>query len=137
LGRIANLIGDAHTYVQFPRDHANLPLDVQRFGDEYRVTQVVAGLEKALGARVVKVQDTPIERARATLLALTPQDETPWLAEARVEGFLTTGMVLHGAGITRERNTARYTLADDAGREFAVDAHALPPGTRPRWIAAY
>jgi hypothetical protein len=136
LDRLSNLIGDAHTYVQFPPDHANLPLDLQRFGEEYRVTQVGAGLEKALGGRVVKVQNTPIERARATLLALTPQDETPWLADARVEGFLTIGMVLHGAGIIRNRNTARYTLADDAGREFAVDVHALPTGTRPTWIAA-
>jgi hypothetical protein len=136
LDRIANLIGDGHTYVQFPPDPANLPLEVQRFGEEYRVTHVGAGLEKALGALVVKVQDTPVERARATLLALAPQDETPWLADGRVEGFLTIGMVLHGAGIIRDRNMARYTLADDAGRQFAVDAHALAPQTRPRWIAA-
>jgi hypothetical protein len=33
-----------------------------------------------LDARVVKVGETPIARARDTLLALTPQDETQWLA---------------------------------------------------------
>ena len=49
LDRIANLIGDGHTYVQFPRDTANLPLNIKRFGDEYRVDFVAAGWEKALG----------------------------------------------------------------------------------------
>ncbi len=136
LDRIANLIGDGHTFVAFPPDSANLPIDVKRFGDEYRVTQVAAGLERTLGARVVKVHETPIARAREILLAITPQDETPWLADGRVEGFLTTGMALHGAGITPDRNTARYTLADDTGREFAVDVHAVPPGSRPTWISA-
>src|SRR5271166_6545919 len=40
LDRIANLIGDGHTYVQFPPDRANLPLNLERFGEEYRVTHV-------------------------------------------------------------------------------------------------
>jgi hypothetical protein len=137
LEHIANMIGDGHTNVAFPADKANLPLDVARFGDDYRVTLVGPGLEKALGARVVKVRDTPVARAREILLALTPQDETPWLADGRVEEFLTTGMVLHGTGIIPERNTARYTLADDAGHEFDVDVQALPPGASPKWVAAY
>jgi hypothetical protein len=136
LDRIANLIGDGHTYVRFPPDRANIPLDFERFGDEYRVTQVAPGLEKALGACVVKVHDTPVARARETLLALTPQDETEWLAEGRIEGFLTTGMMLHGAGIIPDRNITRYTFADDAGREFTMDVHALPPDARPKWIPA-
>jgi hypothetical protein len=137
LDRMANQIGDGHTYVGFPPDRANLPFGLHRFGDEYRVTAVAAGLEKALGARVVKIHDTPIARAREILLTLTPQDETTWLAEGRVENFLTIGLVLHGAGIIADRNTARYTLADDAGHEFAVDVHALPPDARPNWIHAY
>jgi hypothetical protein len=137
LDRIANLIGDGHTYVRFPPDVANLPLDVSRFGEDYRVTHVAPGLEKMLGARVVKVGGMPIERARATLLALTPQDETPWLAEGRVQGLLTTGLALHGSGIIPGRDAATYTLADDDGHEFAVEVRALPPGASPEWVTAY
>jgi hypothetical protein len=137
LNRLANLIGDGHTVVHIPPDRANLPLDVERFGEEYRVTKVAPGLEKALGARVVKLGETPVARARQMLLPLTPQDETEWLAEGRIEGFLTTGMVLRGAGIVQDRNTVRYTLADDTGREFAVAVHALSSGDRPKWVPAY
>jgi hypothetical protein len=137
LVRLASLIGDGHTNVQLPPDRANLPLDLERFGDEYRVAHAAPGLEKALGARVVKVGETPVARAREILLTLTPQDETEWLAEGRVQWLLTTGMVLHGTGIVPDRNTVRYTLADDAGQEFTVDVRALAPGDRLKWKPAY
>jgi hypothetical protein len=137
LDRIANQIGDGHTYVGLPPEHANQPLDLQRFGDDYRVTDVTPGCERALGARVVKIHETPIARAREMLLGLTAQDETESLAEARVERFLTIGMVLHGLGITPDRNLARYTMADDAGRQFVVEFPALAADARPSWIHAY
>src|SRR5262249_57113054 len=38
LERLANLVGDGHTNVQFPPDRANFPLNLLRFGDEYRAT---------------------------------------------------------------------------------------------------
>jgi hypothetical protein len=137
LDRIANLIGDGHTYVQFPPDTANLPLNIKRFGDEYRIDFVAAGWEKALGARVSKVQDVPIARAAELLLSMTPQAETLILAQARVENFLTMGIVLHGYGIIADRNSARYTLADDNGHEFTVDLQALPPDAKVKWVAPY
>jgi hypothetical protein len=137
MDRIANLVGDAHTYIAFPRDDANFPIDFGRFGGEYRVIAVGAGLEKAVGARVVKVQDMPVEQAREMLRAITPRDETPQLAETYIQGYLTQGMVLHGFGIIPERSAARYTLADDSGKEFTVEVHAVPPGTKVEWVPAY
>jgi hypothetical protein len=64
LDRIANSIGDAHTYVEFPVDTANLPLSLARFGGDYRVVAVGTGSEKALGTRVVNIGDTSIAQAR-------------------------------------------------------------------------
>ncbi len=137
LDRIANLVGDGHTFVEFPDDVARLPLEIRRFGEDYRVTAVAPGLEKALGTRVVKIHDTPVRRAAELLRSMTPQDETPYLAGARVENFLTLGIVLHGYGIIPDRRVAGLTLADDAGREFNVQARALAPDARPRWVHAY
>jgi hypothetical protein len=137
LDQIANLVGDGHTYVEFPDDTANLPLVIKQFGDDYRVTAVGPGLEKALGARVLRIQETPIARARELLFTMTPQNETLYLAQARIENFLTMGIVLHGYGIIPDRGVAKYALADDAGREFIVEAHAMTPGTKVKWIHAY
>jgi hypothetical protein len=137
LDRIANLVGDGHTFVEFPDDSASLPLRINQFGAEYRVSAVVPGLEKALGARVVKIGDTPIGRARELLLSMTPQAETPFLADARVESFLTRGIVLHGFRIVPDRSVAKFALADDSGSEFIVEARAFARDAKPEWIPAF
>jgi hypothetical protein len=137
LDRIANLVGDGHTFVEFPEDLARFPLQIRRFGGLYRVTAVAPGFEKALGARVLRIHQTPIARAGELLLAMTPQDETPFLAQARVEGFLTLGIALHGHRIISDRRSASFTLADDAGREFVVEARAMAPDASPEWIPAF
>jgi len=128
MDRVANLIGDGHTYIRTPEENANFPIDLERFGDEYRVAGTASGNEKALGARVIKIQDMSITRAYELLYALTPADETQALRDLRVLGFLTTGIFLHGVGIIPDRNVARYTFRDDNGREFTMDVHAVPAG---------
>jgi len=125
---IVNLIGDAHTYLKVPEDDANFPIDIQRFGDEYRLTATASGNQNALGARVIKIQDTSIAWAHELLSRLTPPDETEVLRNLRITGFLTTGIFLHGMGVIPDRNVARYTLADDNGKEFTIDVHAVKPG---------
>ena len=137
LDRIANLVGDGHTFVEFPDDTARLPLQIKRFGEEYRVTAVAPELGTALGARVLRIQDTPIAGARELLLTLTPQDETPFLAQARVERFLTLGIVLHGYGIMPDRRIAKLALADEAGREFIVEARAAAPNETIKWVDVF
>ena len=42
LDRIATSIGDAHTYINFPPDDANLPIDIEQFGGDYRVIKAAA-----------------------------------------------------------------------------------------------
>ena len=137
LDRIANLVGDGHTLVELPDDMARLPVQIKQFDDEYRVAAVAPGMEKALGARVLRIHDTPIARARELLLTLSPQDETPFLAQARVERFLTLGIVLHGYGIIPDRGIAKLALVDDAGREFIVEARAIAPNATINWVPVF
>ena len=137
MDRIANLIGDGHTYIRFPQDYANLPIDIARFGDEYRVVRTANGNEKALGARVIKIADTPIARAHEMLMALTPSDETEVLRNDRATGFLTIGLVLHGNGVVRDRNLVSYGLADDDGKEFTVNVHSVTRSEKLNWTYPY
>ena len=139
MNRLANTIGDGHTYLLSPTDDATLSLKLDRFGDDYRVVTVTSGNEGALGRRIIKIDDTPIARAHELLLSLTPADETEVLRESRLTVLLTRGCVLHGAGIIQDRNSARYTLADDGGREFPLVVHpiAAVDGKQPSWICAF
>ena len=127
--RVTSLVGDAHTYLQTPQDSAGFPIDIARFGEDYRIVSVVAGLENGLGARVVKIGDVPIARAAELCKELFSRDENPPLAEAFIDDALTTGATLHGLGITSDRSTARYTLVEENGREFILDVHTPPPGS--------
>ena len=137
MNRIVNLIGDGHTYIRVPTDNARFPIDLQRFGEDYRVIATTSQYEKALGTRLTKIQDTPIAGAREAILTLTPFDETQVLRDSRITDFLTLGIVLHGTGIIPDRNVARYVFAEDNGRDFVIDVHAVPPGgsSKLNWIS--
>jgi Peptidase family S41 len=137
MDRIVNLIGDGHTYIRVPADDANLPIDIQRFGDDYRLVAVADGNQNALGTRVIKVEDLPIDQARSLMLPLTPGDETQALQDLRAIDFLTGGIFLHGMGITPQREKVRYTVAGDDGHEFTIDVHAVAPEEKLNWTYAY
>jgi len=128
MSRIANLIGDGHTYLRIPHDDANFPFDFRRFGDAYRVTSAVVGQERALGARVLKVENTPIESALRLAREQTADDENEAYREAVAPLRLTVGILLHGWGMTGDRNIAHYTLSDGDG-EFTVEVRAPPPNS--------
>jgi len=86
----------------------------------------------------LKIHGIPIDRVSKSLEVLAPADETRSLGDARVDYFLTSGMLLHGMGIIPDRNLARYTLAGDDGKEFTVDIHALQPDAGdPNWVYAF
>jgi hypothetical protein len=132
LQRIVSLIGDAHTYLQTPQDSASdLPIDIARFGEDYRIVSVDPELASALGARVIKVGDLPVAQAAELCKELFSRDENPDASDSFVNNALTSGGTLHGLGITSDRNLVRYTLVDDSGREFVVDAHSSASEAAP------
>jgi hypothetical protein len=135
--RIANMIGDGHTGLVFPPDRRNMPLELSRFGQAYRVTAAGPGLEKALGAEVLKIDDTPIAKAHDLALTITPRGELDELREGRVPFYLVRGMALHGLGITARRDRATYTLRGEDGRVFTVQAQGLEPGRQVEMKSAF
>jgi hypothetical protein len=125
IDRIANAIGDGHTFVIWPDDLAHVPLNISMFDGVYRNAGVQQGNERALGARIVSVGGVPIDQVLEKLRTLTPAAETQMLADIRIEDFLTIGMLLHGTGIIPDRSVITYTLADDNGQQFTMTLHGM------------
>ena len=126
LVRIASSVGDGHTHFEPPEDVAAFPISFRRFGNAYRVSAIDANMDaRALGARVVKIENTTFSEARKRLLSLMPQDENSNLGLARLEWIMNEGLYLHGLGLIPDRNTVHYTLVDLAGKEFTLELHAL------------
>ena len=126
LERIACLIGDAHTYIRLPADCPDLPLVIGRFGDEYRVARVAPGMEKALGAKVLAIGGTPVAKARELLRPLSPREIFENRADVVAAIDFTAGCALHAVGISQDRASASYTLQNDSGEQFTVEAKATP-----------
>jgi Peptidase family S41 len=72
---------------------------------------------------LLKIDDTQVNRAQKLLLTLTPADETQALRNVRATALLNDGMVLHGLGITTDRDTVRYIVLTDAGSEVTLEYH--------------
>jgi hypothetical protein len=125
LSQLVNAIGDGHTGIVSPPSRENMPIELSEFGGDIRVTAAGAGLEKAIGAKVLKIGDTAIGQARTLALTLTPKQELPELREGRIVVYLARGLTLHGLGIIPDRTRAVYTLQDDAGQVFQLEVHGL------------
>ena len=129
LTQLINAIGDGHTGIIAPPNHDAMPLELAQIGGEFRIVAVGPGLGRALEGTVVKIDGTPIAKAHALALTLTPANELPPLREGRVNSFLARGDMLHGLGITQRRDRARYAVKDDWGAVFSVTAKGLATGT--------
>jgi hypothetical protein len=128
LQRIAKSIGDGHTGIGAPADRRVMPIEVTKFGDDFRVTAAGPGLEDTLGARIRQIGGMPIDDVWRRTLTLAPQGELKELREGDALIYLARGYALHGLDITKDRNHAVYALEGDRGRVFARDIQGLMPG---------
>ena len=139
IDKIANAIGDGHTFVMWPDDFAHVPLEIGLFGHDYRVTGVLPGNERALGARIVKVGDIPIGETIRRLRSVTPAAETKVLGDIRMEDFLAIGMILHATGVIPDRNSVRYTLVRDHGAPFEITLQGMTQNdfANVKWVRPF
>jgi hypothetical protein len=128
LQKIAKSIGDGHTGVVAPKDRRVMPLKVGRFGSDFRIVATGPGLERAFGARLVKIGGMPIGEVWQRVMTLTSSDELMELRTGEALIYLTRGYALHGLGVTADRTHAVYSLEDDAGQDFDFDVTGLLPG---------
>jgi hypothetical protein len=135
--QLARMIGDGHTGFQAPPEFASqLPIKLQRFGDDYRITDVAPGAESLLGARLVAIDGVPVDEVHRRLLTVTPADEGIGVREGLADRRMALGLFLHGLGVTPRRDQARVTATSDDERTLTVDLTALPAGVTPQWTSA-
>jgi hypothetical protein len=135
--QIINSIGDGHSYIEYPEQRFPLPIEITKFGSDFRISATGPGLERAVGARILRIESTPVADAYRMALTLTPRGELDELREGRALIFLTRGILLHGLDISPARDHAVFTLEDDAGNEFTMDFKGgsdikLSSGTAPK-----
>jgi hypothetical protein len=137
MDQIVNSIGDGHTYIRIPDDAPTFPVEFERFGDDYRLTQAAraANVSDVIGQKLMAIDGMPIDRVRALLLTLTPADETQALRDLRASVLLNNGLVLYGLGITSNRDHVSYTFETKAG-QLTMNLPAGSPMPQSEWLRA-
>jgi len=137
MDQIVNSIGDGHTYIRIPDDAPTFPVEFERFGDDYRLTQaaLAANVSDVIGQKLMAIDGMPIDRVRALLLTLTPADETQALRDLRACVLLNNGLVLYGLGITSNRDHVSYTFETEAG-QLTLNLPAGSPMPQSEWLRA-
>jgi len=136
LSRIAAMIGDGHTYVLSPPTARRFPIGFQPFDTDWRVTHTIDAHKSALGAKLVRINDTPVAEAVKLVEPLIAQGETDAYIRASVTQWLNLGDALHGLGITPARDRVTYTLQRDDGTAFTLEPASLPFSEAPKWVFA-
>ncbi|HVG23517.1 MAG TPA: hypothetical protein VND45_05140, partial [Thermoanaerobaculia bacterium] len=135
--RVTALVGDGHTRVNLQPGmlHA-FPI---AFNDLEGVQRVIRGAGPAadlVGARLVRINDMPLDQVIARVRTVISQDESEVLIQARTPQWFSVAEILQGLGIIPSPDTARYTVAFDDGKERTVELHVLDSSTKPEWRIA-
>ena len=124
--RITAMVGDGHTGVHIPPNWHRLAIQIQPFGEEWRVTRVPEATKAILGAKVTAIDGVAIAEVVRRLTALTPQDELAPLQRFTVTQKLHVAEVLHGLGITKSPDEVTLTVMGDDGATANAVLHVLP-----------
>ena len=132
--RIVAMVGDAHTDVRLPRIFNRFPFSLYWFGDDLRVLLTTANYRAALGAKVVKIDDTDIKIAAAKINSLVPHENDYWVRFIGA-GYFPFAEILNALKITGNLKQAKWTFEDEAGKQFSLDVEAVAPNAKIEWLS--
>src|SRR6476646_6960223 len=126
--RIVAIVGDGHTHLSLLTDpkadlHA-FPINFYLYKDGLFVQSAKPEYAAAIGARLIKIDDTPADQAYKLVSPLVSRDN-----EMGVRDFaphlLSLAEILDGLGVIHGSGSARYTL-DANGKQMTLEVKAVP-----------
>nr|WP_299214834.1 hypothetical protein [uncultured Allomuricauda sp.] len=132
MSRIISLFKYGHTDIslrQKPFEFHYLPFNLYEYNDGIYLQGVHKDYAKALGAKVLEINKTPIDKA-LELIRPAVNAENEQYFKAFGINYLGMLEVLHAQGITTTlQNSVKLTLEKD-GKTFEQEFNALPKGER-------
>ncbi|MGE0130128.1 MAG: peptidase S41 [Blastocatellales bacterium] len=146
LWRLAAMIGDAHTRIHYGREKI-YPLGLYQFSDGVFVAATTEEYKAALGARLVKIGKTDVERAKKTVRSIIPVENESWFKQ-QFPNYLNDPEILYLLKILPTADEGDFTFKDRNGKLFVVKLRAVstkeqlklirpfdsPPGKTPLYL---
>lgn len=105
---IVALFGYGHTALWL-QDYQRIPMNLYWFEDGIYVQSVHKDYKRALGARVVKIGDMPIQKVLAAIKPVVSAENDQFF-KAHGLYYLVVPEVLHAKGVIKNINSVNYTL---------------------------
>lgn len=128
IAQLVALAADGHTSLNLTAAPFQFfPLRLRWFDDGIFVTRAAAPYAQALGARLVRIADTPITSAIDRLATVIPHENDEWL-HYLLPNFIINQTILQGLGLAPGTPTTSLTFQTLAGKEFSfhVGTDAAP-----------
>jgi hypothetical protein len=123
--RLLALGGDAHTMMGVPAAYIRqYPLAARWFSDGLYVTGAALQYVRAIGKRITRIGDLPIEDVYARVSELIAHENDPWVRHSS-PAYLLSPEVLHYLGILSEPGSTTYMFTDDEGGDFSLEIARL------------
>ncbi len=125
LARLVAMAGDSHTSIALEGTAAaNLgfkvfPVVFRWLDDGVFVTGTAPKYSRALGTRLIRVGDTPLDQVLQLLGTVIPHENQQWL-RFRAARYLRGQQVLQGLGLLPRDSSSPFTFQDLGGNEFTL-----------------
>ncbi len=135
LARIVSLFEYGHTQITFSTVAKSgvLPVNLYHFNDGVYIEGVQKGLEKVLGAKVLRVGDKTVSEALALIKPVVPVENDSYFKAYGLR-FLTAPDVLHAQGVIAKKSTTVKMTLEKEGRTFDHEFTAIDLKDKPRYF---
>lgn len=118
-------IGDAHTTVDNPGSTTSIfPLAISRFKEGWYVLLADEKYKEIVGAKLVKVGDTPIEKVVRKVSEVIPAENEYWLM-SNVSIYLQMGEVLQAKGILPTKESGSFSFVTREGKPLTINMKSI------------
>ena len=133
LMRLTRMIGagksDGHTSIPlWNTPKHRFPIEIVLFGDENRIVAAHQNYSFLVGTRLMSIDNTPVEKIRATISKITPFTENVQSKTTRTSNYMLISELLHASGYIDDKNKALFRFIDDENNEIMAQLEALPEG---------
>jgi len=127
LTRMVSFFEYGHTQIPFSTvaEDAVLPINLYHFEDGIFVEGVQKGSEKALGARLIKIENTPVADALKAIRPVVPAENDSYFKGYGLR-FLTVPAILHAQGLIPEFSKTIALTLEKEGTTFKQSFTAIP-----------
>jgi hypothetical protein len=135
LWRLAAVIGDAHTRVQYSKEKT-YPIILYQFPDGVFAAATTEESKAVLGAKLVKIGKIEVERAKEAVRSIIPVENESWFKQ-QFPNYLTDPEILYLLKILPDRNEGDFTFRDRKGKQLSIKLRPVAVKDQVKWIRPF